>query len=240
MIYAPTHINELFEAVDARSHRAVAGELEAPELQISDIRRILAENTQAELASLSFREKLEILGSIPDAERASPEMRTVRFDIGSHVTEVLRCEIERRLQPKVWELAFYHYDNRMLEIIVEAGELAAELVGTPALRCMKIDDLDAYAAVVTGILDRGDLPEFGELDAMLNRGCNFFSPLDLCLEDNQWGDPVGISEESVGRSAKEIRSWFGMLADLQSLHMKQTEEFRRLLSLELVTSSPRP
>lgn len=200
---------------------------------MADIRRIITAAIDRDISSMGFARHLEILATMPDAAEAAPEMRTVRFPFGEYAVEVLREALERRLLPVRYELTFAHYEGRISDILNGAGELAAELIEGPAQRCMKVDAVDAYRQDLDCMFAAAVIPSRESMDALLCRGFEFFSPLDKCLARPEWGLPVGISEETVGRTAAEIKEWFHMLGDLQHLNLRRAALFSGALAVEL-------
>ena len=75
------------------------------------------------------------------------------------------------------------------------------------------------------------------LNEMLERGCDFFVPLSNCLLEPEFGEPVGITEETVGYSGAEIEAWFAKISDLQSFCQNDAVPFRKLLEDELEVTS---
>ncbi|NTF17005.1 hypothetical protein G6L37_01000 [Agrobacterium rubi] len=211
-----------------------------PFFSTSDIRRIMAATVDEGISSTSFPQRLEMLAAIPGVADKSPEMRMVRFSLGDHVAEVLREHLEEDLRPLSYELAFEHYEGRVLQIMCGAADLADELTDGPASRFVRQANVESYRRDLDVVLSGDVVPPDDFLDSMLNRSCDFFSPLDKCLEKPEWGIPEGISEETVGRSATEIRSWFSMVADLQRLCMRRPMEFSTALAEELSALPPPP
>ncbi len=200
---------------------------------MADIRRIITSAIDSEISSMGFARHLEILATMPDAADAAPEMRTVRFPFGEYAAEVLRESLESRLLPVRYKLTFAHYEERIVDILKGAGDLAAELIEGPAKRCMKADAVEAYREDLDRVFAEAAIPPYESMNALLCRGVEFFSPLDKCLARPEWGLPVGISEETVGRTAAEIKEWFNMLGDLQHLNMRRTSDFSQVLTEEI-------
>ncbi len=215
-----------------------ASSVDAQFFTMADIRGIITTVIGDRLSSMSLAEKLEVIATVPGASQAEPEMRTLRFTFGEYATAVMASTLEDRLRPLRYELAFAHYEGRILPIMQEAGNLASELVEGPARRCMKPEALESYREDLGRISGETAAPSEDFLNSLLCRACDFFSPLDNCLESPEWGLPVGISEETVGRSAAEIGSWFSMVADLQHLNLRRPVDFSQALAAEIATLEP--
>lgn len=206
---------------------------------MADIRRIITTAIDRNISSMGFARHLEILATMPDAAESAPEMRMVRFPFGEYAVEVLREALQKRLLPVRYELTFAHYEGRISDILKGAGELAAELIEGPAQRCMKADAVDAYRQDLDRMFSEAFIPSHESMDTLLCRGVEFFSPLDKCLARPEWGLPVGISEETVGRTADEIKEWFDMLGDLQHLNLRRFDLFSSALAVEMSSTPAR-
>jgi hypothetical protein len=200
---------------------------------MGDIRRIITAAICDGVSSMSFARQLEVIATLPGADQAQADMLAMRFTLGEYVAAILSKALEERLLPLRYELTLVHYEGRIVSIMKGAGEFAAELIEGPASRCINEDTLGAYRADLDCILRDMMVPPEDLMDRLLCRGCEFFSPLDNCLERPEWGEPVGISEATVGHTAAEVRAWFHMLGDLQHLNLRRPMDFSQALAEEL-------
>jgi hypothetical protein len=210
-----------------------------PELYgMSDIRQSISHQVEREVSRLDLGERMRLIAEVPGINDRQVVMPTISFTFGDYVETVLARELEGRLMPLWYELAMEHYAGRMLPIMTGAHELAVELVDGPASRCVRRDEIETYADGLVPLVSHGVVPP--DVERLLSTACNFFSPLDQCLADPEWGGPIGISEEGVGHSAAEIGAWFNMVADLQHLAQRRPEEFATALAEEILASPPSP
>lgn len=237
---------ELFDAVAEELACRVDLEVEAQAASVEpqffsmqDIRGIITAKIGQIVSGLGFAGQLEVVGSIPGAAEASPEMQTMRFSFGEHLAAVLHEALEERLLAVRYELTFAHYEGRITSIMKGAGDLASELVAGPAGKVVKSDSVESYRDDLDGILADADVPSAEIMDALLCRACEFFSPLDKCLERPEWGLPAGITEQTVGRTAVEVRSWFSMVADLQHINLRRPDLFSKALAHEMSATPAR-
>ncbi len=231
---------ELFDAVaeelTCRVELEVAAQASSVDPQsfsMQDIRAIISAAITKIVSNMGFAGQLEVVATMPGAAAASPEMQTMRFPFGEYLAAVLREALEDRLLPLRHELTFAHYEGRIASIMKGAGDLASELVAGPAGRVIKADSVESYREGLDRILADAVVPSAEFMDTLLCRGCEFFSPLDKCLERPEWGLPAGISEKTVGRTAVEVRSWFSMVADLQHLNLRRPDLFSMALADEM-------
>jgi hypothetical protein len=231
---------ELFDAVAEELACRVDLEVEAQAASVEpqffsmqDIRAIISAEIGKVVSGLGFAGQLELAGSMPGAADASPEMQTMRFSFGEHLAAVLHEALEQRLLAVRYESTFAHYEGRITSIMRGAGDLAAALVEGPAGKVVKSASVEAYREGLDRIFADADAPSAEFMDALLCRACEFFSPLDKCLERPEWGLPAGITEQTVGRTAVEVRSWFSMVADLQHLNLRRPDLFSRALADEM-------
>jgi hypothetical protein len=229
----------LVRELDASVRSEVSARIEqvSPErFSIKNIEEIINETVNARVASVEFSQVLQIIGAMEGVKDAQPPMCKIHFSFGDYAREVFRHGLKEALDPLRSELGLSHYEGRVLSVIREAGFLALELIDGPAARCMNRSDLNLYLEAAERMDRSGEIPPADHMDDLLGIGCNFFSPLDDCLEKPEWGLPVGISEESVGHSAVEIRSWFDMMADLHYLNLRATPQFIEILHRESAKS----
>lgn len=212
---------------------ARAASVEPQFFSMQDIRTIISAEIAKVVSGLDFAGQLEVVGSIPGAAGASPEMQTMRFSFGEYLAAVLREALEERLLAVRYGLTFAHYEGRIASIMKGAGDLAAELAAGPAGKVVKSASVEAYREDLNRIFADADVPSCEFMDYLLCRACEFFSPLDKCLERPSWGLPAGISEQTVGRTAVDVRSWFSMVADLQHLNLRRPDLFSRALAEEI-------
>jgi len=204
---------------------------------MTDIRRIIASSTADMVDGLGFAGQLQVISMIGKAAMAEPYMQSTKFTFGDHAREVLRSELEQRLLPLRYELTFAHYAGRIVQILREAGALAAELAETPARICVRPESVLRYREDLERIFVEEVVPPADYMAGLLDTGCGFFSPLDKCLERPSWGVPEGITEESVGFSAAEIAARLRTMCDLQHLHLRREVDFCMAFAEELSAMS---
>jgi hypothetical protein len=119
-----------------------------------------------------------------------------------------------------------------------AGLFAAELGKGLGARCVKEDVLADYQSSIANFLAYATVPPDDVLDRILRQGCDFFGLLATCLENPERGVPSGLTEETVGNPACEVRSWFNMMGDLQHLNLRQPMAFAEALAAEISELGP--
>lgn len=217
---------------------ALSGSLEPQFVNMTSVRRIITEAIGEKLAAMDFADKLVLAGALPELAASDVEMPRIRFTVDEYMTAAASKALEERLLPLRYSLTFAHYEGRILPIMQQAGSFAAELSRGPAARCVKDDAVADYQSGIAAFISHATVPPDDFLDHLLRQGCDFFGLLAKCLENREWGEPVGMTEETVGYPAYEVRSWFNMMGDLQHLNLRQPMGFAEALAAEISDLGP--
>jgi hypothetical protein len=231
-------------AVEGLSRRVVAevealsGSLEPQFVNMASIRRIITEAISEKLEAMGFADKLLLVASLPELAGSEVEMTRIHFTVDEYFTAAAKKALEERLQPLQYTLTFAHYEGRILPIMQQAGAFASELARGPAARCVKEEAVTDYQGGIAAFLSEATVPPDDYLDRILRQGFNFFGLLATCLENREWGEPAGLTEETVGYPAYEVRSWTNMMGDLQHLNLRKPMAFSEALAAEISELGP--
>lgn len=219
------------DIVTSVNRSAAAGE----EFSNGEIQNVIATVTRSFVGYLDMHQHMEILANVPDAASMQVEMPDTSVKLGRAIASSVESVLLALLEPLRRDLFQQNYVGQVVPLLVTVGATATALAETPASRLIKKDDVDRFRAVVDEFVAEQLIPTHPVLCEIMEIGVRFFFNLRTALEIRELGEPVGITEESVGFQSVFIKGLSRKMSDVYQLNlMPETSEiFRSALIQEL-------